>query len=79
MLVFRSAIQFSDPRPVKKGFSCRWDFDVRFAGSDHHVTYGHRVMAKTADAALNLAGKEALKHADDLDKSVQQYMSGSSV
>lgn len=69
-VVFRSAIRFSDPRPVKKGFSCRWDFDVRFAGSSHYVGYGHRVVAKTAEAALNLAGKEALKHSDDLNLGV---------
>ena len=67
IVVFRSAIRFSEPRPVKKGFSCRWDFDVRYSNSDHHVTYGHRVVGKTAEAALRLAGKEALQHSDDLN------------
>jgi hypothetical protein len=67
-MAFRSAIRFTEPRPVKKGFSVRWDFDVRWSNSDKQVTYGHRVVGRTAEAAIRLATKEALNHSDELAK-----------
>lgn len=46
----------------------RWDFDVRWSNSDRLVTYGHRVVGKTAETANRLALKESLAHSDELMK-----------
>lgn len=67
-VAFRSAIRFTEPRQIKKGFSVRWDFDVRWSNSDRLVTYGHRVVGKTAETANRLALKESLAHSDELMK-----------
>jgi len=68
-VIFRSEIRISEPRPVKAGFSCRWDFDVRFSNSDHRNGYGHRVVGSTIEAAERLALREAVQHSDDLASS----------
>ena len=65
-VAFRSEVRTSEPNVVKAGFSVRWAFEVRFSNSDRYVSYGARVVGKTAEAAIRLAVREALNHSDNL-------------
>jgi hypothetical protein len=73
-VTFRSEIRITEPRPTQKGYSCRWDFDVRFSNSDHLVGYGHRVVADTFIAAQSLALQEAVQHSDELNPDELSYL-----
>ena len=68
-VAYRSAVRISEPNKVKKGYSCRWDFDVRYANCDGYVTHGRRVVAKgTGEDAKYKALNDAYDYLEALNR-----------